>query len=71
MAEAPLKFVPVMTTVVPPAVLPLVVFKPVMAGAGAAAYVNLSAELGADTPFEFETATSHVPAVCAGATAVI
>ena len=68
---APVKFTPVMRTAVPPAVVPVVVPRPVTEGAGAVRKVNSSAAPVAEVPLLVVTRTSTRPAVWAGATAVI
>jgi hypothetical protein len=71
MSLAPLKSVPVMTTVVPPAVLPELVPSPVMAGGLAALKVKRAELLGAELPAVVCTTTSTVPALVGGVTEVI
>jgi hypothetical protein len=68
---APVKFVPVMVTLVPPAVLPLEVDRLVTVGAPAAVNVYRSDELRADAVPWALTEISTVPADAAGATATI
>jgi hypothetical protein len=70
-SDAPVKLLPVMTTVVPPAVLPEVVPRLLMAGADAALYVKRPLLVAADVPAVVTTTTSMVPAVLAGEVAVI
>jgi hypothetical protein len=66
------KFVPMITTCVPPAVVPSVVPRPVTAGGlTGAVYTNWSLEEVAELPPLVATITSTVPAVWAGATAVM
>src|SRR5439155_27006024 len=69
-AETPVNPVPVMTTDVPPAVLPLVGLTPVTIGTGGT-YVKWSAFVTALVPPAVVTVTSTVPAAPAGAVAVI
>jgi hypothetical protein len=66
---APVKLVPVIVTIVPPAVGPLV--GDTLVTVGAATYVNSSAGEIAETPPGVVTVTSTVPADPAGAVAVI
>jgi hypothetical protein len=66
---APVKFVPVIVTLVPPDVGPLLGFTFVTAGA--ATYVNWSAADGPLVPPGVVTVTSTVPALPAGDVAVI
>jgi hypothetical protein len=68
-AVAPVKLLPVMVTLVPPAIGPPVGETPVTVGA--AKNVNWSALLVADVPPTVVTVTSTVPAASAGVTAVI
>jgi hypothetical protein len=68
---APVKSVPVMTTEVPPAVLPEVVPSEVIAGAEAAVKVNRLLLLGVELPAVVLTTTSQVPAMLAGVVALI
>jgi hypothetical protein len=71
-AVAPVRFVPVMVTLVPPAVGPEVGLTPVTVGTVAgAANVNLSAVLVAETSVSVLTVTSTVPADPAGLVAAI
>src|SRR5579872_6045675 len=65
-----MKFCPLMTTVVPPLVLPEVVLRPLTTGAGET-NVYWSAALVAEVPAELVTVISTEPADSAGATAVI
>jgi hypothetical protein len=65
------KLVPVMVTLVPPAVLPEVVPSPVAVGAGVLRKVNWSALEVLLVPLLVVTVMSTLPAVPAGATAVI
>jgi hypothetical protein len=58
----PIKLVPVIVTVSPPAVLPLPGETEVTAGAGGREYVNWSADTGADVPEDVVTVISTVPA---------
>ena len=67
----PLKPVPVMVTLVPPAVDPEVTLRPVTVGVGGAVKVNWSATLVALVPPATLTVTSTVPADSAGEVAVI
>ncbi len=67
----PLKPVPVMVTLVPPAVDPEVTLRPVTVGAGGAVKVNWSAGLVALVPPAALTVTSTVPADSAGEVTVI
>jgi hypothetical protein len=69
-AVAPVKFVPVMVTLVPPAVEPLEGLTPLTVGAEAR-NVNLSAAPVADVPPAVLTVISTTPAAWAGAEAVI
>jgi hypothetical protein len=69
-AVAPVKLVPVIVTVVPPAGGPLVGLIPVTVGATAAVYVNWSAAEVAEVPAGVVTVTSTTP-VPAGLVAVI
>jgi hypothetical protein len=59
---APVKLLPRIVTVVPPAMPPEVGVTPVTAGAGAAAYVNRSAVVVADVPLGVVTVMSTIPA---------
>src|SRR5262249_20192628 len=68
-ADAPTKPLPVIVTLVPPAIGPEV--GSTFATVGGATYVNWSAELVALVPPGPETVMSTVPADSAGATAVI
>jgi hypothetical protein len=70
-AVAPLKPLPFTATVVPPAVVPVVVPRLVTTGGGAATYVKRSPLLGDDTPAGFSTVTSIVPAGSGGSVTVI
>src|SRR6516164_1360827 len=60
-----------MTTLAPPAVVPVVVPRPLTAGAGVLRYVKWSALTALDVPLPVVTSMSTVPAEPAGATAVI
>src|SRR5882672_7919511 len=65
-AIAPVKFVPVMLTDVPPAVLPLVGDRLVTVGTEAATYVNRSEAPVELVPLGVVTVISTVPALPAG-----
>ena len=60
-----------MVTVVPPAVLPLLVPRLLTDGADAAVTVKRSAEPSADVVPRAVTVTSQMPAACGGVTAAI
>ena len=70
-ALAPVKFVPVIVTDVPPAVEPDDGLTPVTVGAGGGVYVNWSLELVALVPWPVVTVTSTAPRIPAGAVALI
>lgn len=70
-AVAPVKFVPVIVTEVPPSVVPEAGETDVTTGAGGTVNVYWSPATVADVPFGLVTLMSTVPAACAGATAVI
>jgi len=70
-AVAPVKLVPVIVTVVRPAVLPEVGLMAVMVGTVGALKVNWSAELVADVPLGVTTVMSTIAAASAGEIAVM
>src|SRR5580693_4381358 len=70
-AVAPVKLVPVITTVVPPALGPVEGLTPVTVGGGGGLYVNWSLMLVALVPPPFETVTSTTPDAPAGEVAVM
>jgi hypothetical protein len=65
------KFVPVTTTLVAPAVLPVLVPRLVTVGTNAAVYVNWSLDEIAETPLGVVTVTSTTPVPWSGDVAVI
>ena len=70
-ADAPVKFVPVIVTDVPPAVEPDGGLRPVTVGGGGGVYVNWSLELMALVPWPVVTVTSTAPRIPAGAVALM